>query len=193
MAGMTYDEVENLWIQAGGNPQSAAMAAAVADASSALNPDATQQNPDGTWSRGLWQISSANGALSSTDPKSNARAAILMSNNGSDWSQWCSTWSDNNCGLDHGTYLGEGANALASLAGKLGTGSYNVIGSRPASGGGSASQTVAQNASTPSGSNTSMILVVGAIILGIVIYYAQRRARQRPVAPPPSGPPRVVP
>lgn len=188
MAGLTFGQVEQVWIQAGGNPQAAAMAAAVADASSGLNPDATQQNPDGTISKGLWQVSSALGALSSTDPMANARAAIQMSNNGTDWSGWCSTWSDNNCGLNKGTYLGEGSNALGSLAGKLGKASYNVAGASPTTQGYSASNTVASAKPTPGSSGKWGILLIGIIAVGGAIYYAQRKqsaaAIPRPVRRP---------
>jgi hypothetical protein len=187
--GMTYNQVENVWIQAGGNPQAAAMAAAVADASSGLNPNAQNNNPDGSTSRGLWQISSVLGALSTKDPLANARAAIQMSNNGSDWSGWCSTWSDNNCGINKGTYLGDGANALASLAGRLGTGSYNVAGAAPSGAGYSGSGTIANAAGTPAASTGSnkLLLVAGLLaVIGIVIYAAKQR-RSTSVAP--TGPP----
>lgn len=177
MGGMTFGQVEETWIKAGGNPQAAAMAAAVADASSGLNPDASNQNPDGTTSRGLWQVSSALGALSTTDPLANARAAIQMSNNGTDWSGWCSTWSDNNCGLNNGTYLGEGANALASLAGKLGMASYNVAGAKPTTGGYSASSTVANSTSPTGGSGKWGIILLAIVGLGGAIFYAQRHSR----------------
>lgn len=184
MAGMTYGQVEDTWIKAGGNPQAAAMAAAVADASSGLNPDASVVNPDKTTSRGLWQISSSLGALSSADPMANARAAIQLSNNGTDWSNWCSTWSDNNCGLNKGTYLGDGSNALASLAGKLGTASYNVVGASPATGGYSASGTVANQSKSATGSGKWMFLLLAIIALGGVLFYSRRHAATSVRRPP---------
>lgn len=124
--GYTFDQVMDLWVQAGGAPQSAAMAAAVADASSGLNPSAQSTDSGGIVKRGLWQISSTLGALSTTDPRANARAAIQLSNGGTDFSKWCAAWSDNSCGANGGTYLADGSNALASLAQRGGT--YNVIG-----------------------------------------------------------------
>lgn len=126
MAGLSYDQVMNLWVQAGGSPQSAAMAAAVADASSGLNPDAQNTGSSGLISKGLFQIPSTQGALSTLDPTANTRAAIQLSNGGTDFSKWCSTWSDNDCGNSGGSYLGPGANALASLAQR--GGQYNVVG-----------------------------------------------------------------
>src|SRR5215472_8165981 len=101
--GLTLDQVENYWIQAGGNPQAAAMAAAIADASSGLNPTVTRTNADGTTSVGLWLILKNGMPPGTTDPLSNARAAVQQSNNGTDWSQWCVAWSDNQCGCDGGT------------------------------------------------------------------------------------------
>lgn len=123
--GYTFDQVMDLWVNAGGSPQSAAMAAAVADASSGLNPNTTQSN-NGITQRGLWQISSTLGPLSSTDPMTNARAAIQLSNNGTNFAKWCAAWSDNACGNQGGTYLGDGSNAIAALAQR--GGAYNVIG-----------------------------------------------------------------
>lgn len=166
--GMTYDQVENTWIQAGGNPQAAAMAAAIADASSGLNSAASQTMPDGTTSVGLWLIPQNGSPPGTNDPIANARAAIQMSNNGTDWSTWCSAWSDNNCGLDGGSYLGEGANALASLAQKLGPASYNVIGASPTGTGTSASTVSATTATTSSKHNALFIIIAIVLIIAVV-------------------------
>ena len=38
--------------------------------------------------RGYWQINPVNGSLSTYDPYGNARAAVIMSGNGSNWSPW---------------------------------------------------------------------------------------------------------
>lgn len=172
--GLTYDEVENYWIQAGGNPQAAAMAAAVADASSGLNPSAQRTNPDGTVSVGLWLIPQNGTPPGSTDPLANARAAIQLSNGGTDWSQWCVTWSDNNCGLDQGTYLGDGSNALGSLAGQ---GTYGVIGSAPAGDGTSASTAPATTpATTPTTSSLkSVATIVILLAAGVFVYFMVKR------------------
>lgn len=185
--GMTYPEVENVWIQAGGNPQAAAMAAAVADASSGFNPAATRTNPDNTTSVGLWLIPKNGQPPGSIDPASNARAAIQLSNNGTDWQQWCVTWSDNNCGLDGGTYLGEGSNALGSLGQRLTPASYNVIGSAPAGSGTGASSATASStttgAQTTSKSHTVLLIIGLVAVLGIVVYAVRRANRGRTASP----------
>lgn len=168
--GMTYDQVENTWIKAGGNPQAAAMAAAVADSESGLNPAATRQNPDGTTGVGLWLLPSNGMPPGTTDPVANARAAVQLSTNGTDWSQWCSTWSDNNCGVNGGTYLGEGANALAALGQRLTPASYNVAGSAPSSNGVGASTSTATNPTgTTTGSKMGTVLLVGGLILAVLV------------------------
>jgi hypothetical protein len=180
MAGITYADAENIWIQAGGNPQAAAMAAAVADASSGLNPDVSRTNPDGSTSVGLWLLPTNGTPVGSTDPLANARAAIQLSNNGTDWQQWCVTWSDNNCGCDNGTYLGSGANALGSLAQRLSPASYNVIGSAPASDGTGASAATAgtTTGTSPSGSNskTSLILIAIIILIVAAVWWMRQRS-----------------
>jgi len=178
---LTYGDTENAWIQAGGNPQAAAMAAAVADASSGFDPNITRTNPDGTVSVGLWLIPKNGQPPGSTDPVANARAAVQLSGNGTDWSQWCVTWSDNNCGLDQGTYLGEGANALASLAQRLSPASYNVIGSTPSSTnqGASAAAAATPGPSQGTGSKSSFILIGVLVLVVIVAIWLSRRAQQR--------------
>lgn len=102
----SYSDLENLWVQAGGNPQAQAMAAAIAMAESAGDTNAVHTNSNGTVDRGLWQINSIHGALSTTDPLANARAAVSISSNGSSWRPWCTAWSNGDCS---GTYLGQGS------------------------------------------------------------------------------------
>ena len=85
---MTYADVENTWIQAGGNPQAASMAAAVADASSGFNPGASRTNPDGTVSIGLWLIPQTGCLLDRPIPlpmleqQYSYRTTVLTGNNG---------------------------------------------------------------------------------------------------------------
>lgn len=171
---LAFDQVENYWIQAGGNPQAASMAAAVADASSGLNPNATITNPDGTTAIGLWLIPKNSTPAGSTDPVANARAAVQLSNNGTDWSQWCSTWSDNNCGLDGGTYLGDGSNALGSLSQTTG-GSFNVAGSAPTGAGTSASTASTTPPTATSSSSSSIILIVVLVAAAAFVFFMVRR------------------
>jgi hypothetical protein len=170
--GLAYDQVINYWIQAGGNPQAAQMAAAVADASSALNPSATRTNPDGTTSVGLWLIPQNGSPPGSTDPLSNARAAVQLSNNGTDWSQWCVAWSDNNCGVDGGSYLGDGSNALGSLASLGGT--FSFPGATPTGSGTGASSATGTTPTTKSNLSSYLIII---LIIGVVavVWWSSRR------------------
>ena len=187
--GLSFAQVENYWIQAGGSPQSAAMAAAVADAESGLNAAAQRTNPDGTTGIGLWLLPQNGTPPGSTDPIANARAAVQLSQNGTDWTQWCSTWSDNNCGCNGGTYLGSGSNALMSLGTQKAGASYNVFGSAPAgSGVGASSATSGLTGGTTTSSSTSKYLIFGIIIAIVVaiFYFSRRKGEQQPpeAAPP---------
>jgi Lysozyme like domain len=180
--GLTFAQVENFWIQAGGSPQSAAMAAAVADAESGLNAAANRTNPDGTIGVGLWLIPQNGTPPGSTDPLANARAAVQLSQNGTDWSQWCSAWSDNNCGENGGTYLGSGSNALMSLGTQSSGANYNVFGSAPAgSGVGASSATSGLTGSTTTTSSKSKYLLIGGVILIVIlVVWASRRKGETP-------------
>jgi hypothetical protein len=111
-------QIKNLWIEAGGNPTAASMAAAIAMAESSGNPDAQNDNGDGSKDRGLWQINSVHGSQSTFDPLANAKAAVAISQNGTSWRAWCTAWSNGLCG---GTYLGQGAPYLKYLSGGVGT------------------------------------------------------------------------
>jgi Lysozyme like domain len=83
-----YAQLEGLWIQAGGSAQQASMAAAIAMAESSGNANAIDYDSNGSVDRGLWQINSVHGAQSTFDPMGNARAAISISNNGTNWGPW---------------------------------------------------------------------------------------------------------
>jgi hypothetical protein len=52
------------------------------------NSGATDCDSNGSVDRGLWQINSVHGSLSTYDPMSNARAAVSISNNGTNWGAW---------------------------------------------------------------------------------------------------------
>lgn len=80
--------LEQLWVRAGGRPSAAGMAAAIALAESSGNPQSTDHDSNGTVDRGLWQINSIHGSLSTYDELANARAAVQISNNGADWTPW---------------------------------------------------------------------------------------------------------
>jgi hypothetical protein len=104
-----YAQLEGIWVLAGGNPQVANMAAAIAMAESGGISNASNTNTNGSIDRGLWQINSTNGSGSSFDIMTNARTAVSMSNNGASWRQWCTAYSDARCGTKGGTYLGAGS------------------------------------------------------------------------------------
>lgn len=76
--------LERLWDSAGGNPGEAFIAAEIAMAESGGNQYAT--GPAGE--RGYWQIHPDHGALSTYNAYGNARAAIIISGNGSNWGAW---------------------------------------------------------------------------------------------------------
>lgn len=77
--------LEQLWISQGGNPGEAFIAAEIAIAESGGRPWAVSPTDD----IGLWQINAPSwGAMASTDPVVNVRAAIIVSHNGDDWYPW---------------------------------------------------------------------------------------------------------
>jgi Lysozyme like domain/LysM domain len=76
--------LERLWIAAGGSPGAAFVAAEIAMAESGGRQYAT--GPAGE--RGYWQIHPDHGSLSTYDPFGNARAAVIISGNGSNWGAW---------------------------------------------------------------------------------------------------------
>ena len=86
----TFDQLEQLWIQAGGSQEWAPTMAAIAyGAESGGNPDAT--NPSGA--TGLWQIEvpgSSGGytAAQLKDPLTNAKRAVALLGDGSGISNW---------------------------------------------------------------------------------------------------------
>lgn len=84
----TYAQLEGLWIQYGGSPAAAPMAAAIAMAESGGGANSVNSNNDGSTDRGLWQINSVHGSQSSFDIGTNVRAAINISNNGTNWKPW---------------------------------------------------------------------------------------------------------
>jgi len=49
---------------------------------------ASLYNTNGTTDRGYFQINSVHGSLSTFDALGNAKAAVIISNNGTDWSPW---------------------------------------------------------------------------------------------------------
>ncbi len=76
--------LEQLWEQAGGSSAHAFMAAEIAMAESGGNPNAISPTND----FGLWQINGSNGALATLDPLQNAKSAVTLSDNGTNWGPW---------------------------------------------------------------------------------------------------------
>lgn len=88
LAKYNYAQLKALWIKNGGKAGAAGYAAAIALAESGGDPNATHVNADGSVDHGLWQINSVHGALSTLDPNANARAAVEISGNGSNFKPW---------------------------------------------------------------------------------------------------------
>jgi hypothetical protein len=84
-------DLEALWESAGGSRAAAFTAAEIAMAESSGRQYASLVNTNGTTDRGYWQINSSHGSLSTFGAHGNARAAVLISANGADWSPWV-TW-----------------------------------------------------------------------------------------------------
>jgi hypothetical protein len=88
MAQYSFDQLKSLWTQYGGNSAYANIAAAVALAESGGRSTASNNNTDGSQDRGLWQINTVHGGLSTFDVAANTKAAIQISNNGTNWNPW---------------------------------------------------------------------------------------------------------
>lgn len=92
MTVFTYAQLEGLWINAGGS--NAPLAAAIAEAESSGESDATSSNPDGGINVGLWQLDTPGGkgagytVAQLKDPATNAAVAVKGSSKGADWSAW---------------------------------------------------------------------------------------------------------
>jgi LysM repeat protein len=76
--------LEELWEEAGGSSAEAVMAASIAMAESSGEQYATGTVGE----RGYWQINPNHGALSTYDPLGNAKAAVIISDDGTNWSPW---------------------------------------------------------------------------------------------------------
>jgi len=86
--------LEELWEQAGGSDAEAVMAASIAMAESSGQQFATGAAGE----RGYWQINPDHGSLSTYDPLGNAKAAVIISDDGTNWTPWTTFTS--------GAYLG---------------------------------------------------------------------------------------
>ncbi len=81
---LSCSQLEDLWETAGGAQTEAFMAAEIAMAESGGNQYATGTVGE----RGYWQINPNHGALSTYDPLGNAKAAVIISDDGTDWTPW---------------------------------------------------------------------------------------------------------
>jgi len=86
--------LEELWEQAGGSDAQAVTAASIAMAESSGQQYATGAAGE----RGYWQINPDHGSLSTYDPLGNAKAAVIISDDGTNWTPWTTYTS--------GAYLG---------------------------------------------------------------------------------------
>jgi LysM repeat protein len=86
--------LEELWEEAGGSHAEAFMAAEIAMAESSGRQFATGSVGE----RGYWQINPNHGSLSTYDPLGNAKAAVIISSNGTNWNPWTTFTS----GVFHG-------------------------------------------------------------------------------------------
>jgi hypothetical protein len=84
--------LEALWESVGGSSAAAFTAAEIAMAESSGRQYASLYNTNGTTDRGYWQINSVHGSLSTFGAYANARSAVLISNNGRNWTPWV-TWN----------------------------------------------------------------------------------------------------
>lgn len=87
-------DIEKLWIQMGGNPAKASIAACIVSHESGGNPLATSANPDGGTNVGLFQLDTPGGkgagysVAQLQNASLNTRIAIRATSNGNDWSAW---------------------------------------------------------------------------------------------------------
>jgi len=77
-------EIEELWEAAGGSQGEAFTAAEIAMAESGGNQYATGTVGE----RGYWQINPDHGSLSTYDPMGNAKSAVIISADGTNWTPW---------------------------------------------------------------------------------------------------------
>lgn len=100
----TAAQIGRIWLNNGGASNHVQIAKAVSLAESGGNDHAISPSND----YGLWQINSANfdglgvSPVTVLDPNINARCAIRMSGNGTNWAAWCTCWVDPGPNCGHG-------------------------------------------------------------------------------------------
>lgn len=81
---LTCGQLRILWEDAGGSFAEAFVASEIAEAESGGRQYATGAAGE----KGYWQINPDHGALSTYNPLGNARAAVIISDDGTNWSPW---------------------------------------------------------------------------------------------------------
>lgn len=120
------------WIQAGGNPAMAPIAAALGMAEGSSDPYGINPDSGGSQSAGIWQINSSNwpalikaGIINSpqdlTDPIKNAEAAIFISGNGKNFHPWTTFWSNDGGKTNSGDGNGAFTKYLSNPSGMAAT------------------------------------------------------------------------
>jgi hypothetical protein len=100
----TVPELASIWVNNGGNRNAVIYAVSVCKAESGGNDHAVSPSSD----YGLWQINTINFASQGLnfsnvfDPNVNARVAIRMSGNGTNWAAWCTAWANPAANCGHG-------------------------------------------------------------------------------------------
>lgn len=176
--GLSFQALKDLWIQAGGSPAQAPVAAAIALAESGGNPQSHNAVPPDN-SYGLWQINMLGSmgpsrrsqfGLSSDaqlfDPLTNAKAAVAISNNGSNFHPW-STFTN---GAYKAHLNGQGAGTgTAQTVGLVGSGTLgDAIGSALGQLFGAGASAATGGAFTLPGALSAMFNDVGTIVHGFL-------------------------
>lgn len=120
MAILTIPQIAWEWENNGGTAHAVVVAVSVSLAECGGNTEAISPSSD----YGLWQINSSNfGWLGLTvetalEAGPNARAAIRMSGDGSNWAPWCTCWVDPaaNCGHGNLPFPEPGSPAASHIA-----------------------------------------------------------------------------
>lgn len=186
MTQYSYAQLEGLWTQAGGDASVAPIMAAIAEAESSGNSQATNHNTNGTEDVGLWQINSIWGPLQTFDPLGNAKAAVqIYKQQGlSAWSTYNSgaykqyvngsTTPDTNTGAGSGSGSGSGSGGVtpgqvaASQAAECIVSTPNVSSSVPIIGGLLPSTSICLFSKSQARAVLGGLLMAAAGVVGIV-------------------------
>lgn len=197
---LSFRQLEELWIAAGGARIEAPIMAAIALAESKGEVHATGHDDNGTEDRGPWQINTSWGSLSTYDVAGNAKAAVEIHAK-----QGLGAWTAYNNGeykkyltaknLESGVKQNEVVESLAGLAGILEGKIPFVSGEGPAEEEGEKAEEAAASAfswgSLTEFGVTAILMVIGAalVIYGIIVMVRPREgALEPPKVPEPPVP-----